>query len=142
MGLTQQAVKWRKMSHKGTLPGKFFRVPPGPLSCRQASFAGKKEGFLLSIENYYKGACTYNPLTQKLHSNYEREERSLLVQNLVAERKAYLNLSDSFDKILRLFLQEEVPILPVYEGESLMGVVRQSDVLRSMNRGSTPGVRL
>jgi len=65
----------------------------------------------------------------------------LLVQNLVAERKAYLSPSDSFDKILRLFLQEEVPILPVYEGESLMGVVRQSDVLRSMNRGSTPGVR-
>ena len=61
MALAQQAVIWRKMSHKGTLPGKFFRVARGPLFCRQPSFAGGKEGFLLSIENYYKGTCTYNP---------------------------------------------------------------------------------
>ncbi len=66
----------------------------------------------------------------------------MLVRDLVPQRKSYLNLSDPFDRILRAFLQEEASVLPVYEGEAIMGVVRLADVLRALHRNDgSPGAR-
>lgn len=65
----------------------------------------------------------------------------MLVRGLLAEKRAKLNLSDNFEKILRSFLQEEASILPVYQEEALLGVVRQVDVLKALQNGMTPGVR-
>lgn len=63
------------------------------------------------------------------------------VRDLLGEQRARLSFSDPFEKILRSFLKEEASILPVYQEETLVGVVRQVDVLSALNKGVAPGAR-
>lgn len=71
------------------------------------------------------------------HRHYEFPD-NLTIRDLVNAKFPVVSPSSSMDEVVKLFADEEVREVPVMEGQKLVGIIRRSDVLRSMAVDLTP----